>query len=240
MKIYDLLMLLVLGIWWLSFRRRYDWRRVFLFYFGGVMIADIVCAGLILLLYRHHSGILDAPALLMPIGGMAEFDQIPRKPSQELLITVAGPAVNFVIAGVLWFVVDFPSGWDLDSASVSLADLGRTVLRWNLAMGFFNLIPAFPMDGGRILRALLALRLPYLKATYWAATVAKVVTVPGVLVALYLGQYFVAAIFVFIFMAGEAEYRSVKRREAEEAYWKQVMTEPPPTPPAGEPPVLNG
>ena len=178
--------------------------------------------------------------LLMPIGGMAEFDQIPRKPSQELLITAAGPAVNFVIAGILWFVVDYPTGWDLDSASVSLADLGRTLLRWNLAMGFFNLIPAFPMDGGRILRALLALRLPYLRATYWAAMIAKVVTVPGVAIALYFGAYFVAAIFVFIFMAGEAEYRSVKRRDAEEAYWKHVMSQQAVTPPAGEPPLLNG
>ena len=182
--------------------------------------------------------------LLMPIGGMAEFDQIPRKPSQELLITAAGPAVNFLIAGILWFVVDFPAGWNLESATISPADLVRTVLRWNLAMGFFNLIPAFPMDGGRILRALLALRLPYLKATYWAATIAKIVTVPGVILALYLGSYFVAAIFVFIFMAGEAEYRSVKRREIEEAYWKQVMNQAPaasPNPaPVDEPPLLNG
>jgi len=177
--------------------------------------------------------------LLMPIGGMAEFDRIPRLPSQELLITIAGPAVNFVIAALLWCVVDLPGGWNIDSASVSLGDLGRTLLSWNLVMGFFNLIPAFPMDGGRILRALLALRLPYLRATYWAATIAKIVTVPGALIALYLGDYFVVAIFIFIFLAGEAEYRSVKRREAEEAYWKKVMQQSIVVPPTDEPPLLN-
>jgi Zn-dependent protease len=122
---------------------------------------------------------------------------------------------------------------------VSLGDLGRTLLSWNLVMGFFNLIPAFPMDGGRILRALLALRLPYLRATYWAATIAKIVTVPGALIALYLGDYFVVAIFIFIFLAGEAEYRSVKRREAEEAYWKKVMQQSIVVPPTDEPPLLN-
>jgi hypothetical protein len=70
MKTYDLLMLLVLAAWWLCFRKRYDWRAVILFYLGGVMIADIFCAGLILLLYRRHPEILNAPALLMPVGGM--------------------------------------------------------------------------------------------------------------------------------------------------------------------------
>jgi hypothetical protein len=70
MKTYDLLMLLVLAVWWLCFRKKYDWRAVVLFYFGGVMIADVFCAGLILLLYRRYPEILTTPALLMPIGGM--------------------------------------------------------------------------------------------------------------------------------------------------------------------------
>ena len=184
--------------------------------------------------------------LLMPIGGMAEFDQIPRKPSQELLITAAGPAVNFAIAAILWFVVDFRGLSGDDTGSNSFNGLGQTLFVWNIAMGLFNLIPAFPMDGGRILRAFLALKLPYLKATYWAATIAKVVTTLGGLVALYKGDYFVVAIFIFIFMAGEAEYRSVKRREAEEAYWRSLASQPfvvpavpGVAPPAIEPPLLR-
>jgi Zn-dependent protease len=176
--------------------------------------------------------------LLMPIGGMAEFDRIPRKPSQELLITIAGPAVNFAIAGILWFIV--PHGPDDNMASASLVELGQTLFRWNLIMGCFNLIPAFPMDGGRILRAFLALWLPYLRATYWAATIGKVVTVPGALIEFYLGNYFVVAICIFIFIAGQAEYQAVRRREADEEQWREAMLRRVTPPPAVEPPVING
>ena len=73
MKTYDLLMLLVLVlvVWWLCFRKKYDRRAVLLFYLAGVMIADVFCAVLILVMYRRHRDILTAPALLMPIAGMA-------------------------------------------------------------------------------------------------------------------------------------------------------------------------
>jgi hypothetical protein len=70
MKTYDLLMLLVLAVWWIGFRKKYEWRAVVLFYFIGVMITDVFCALLIFLLYRRYPDILTAPALLMPIGGM--------------------------------------------------------------------------------------------------------------------------------------------------------------------------
>src|SRR5688500_18568606 len=80
--------------------------------------------------------------LLMPIGGMAEFDSIPREPSRELLITLAGPAVNFVIAGVLWLVVSFPPEWQLLSLPdypATLSGFAQLVAHWNLLMGCFNL-----------------------------------------------------------------------------------------------------
>jgi Zn-dependent protease len=178
--------------------------------------------------------------LLMPIGGMAEFDRIPRRPSQEFLITIAGPAVNFAIAALLWCVIDLPGGWDADAATNSLLDLGRTLLVWNLWMGIFNLLPAFPMDGGRILRALLAMRLPYLRATYWAVTIAKVIMIPAIVLELYRGRYLVVAIFIFIYLAGEAEYRAVKRREFEEAQWREALLQHVAAPPAEEPPVIKG
>ena len=178
--------------------------------------------------------------LLTPIGGMAQFDSIPRKPSQELLITIAGPAVNFVIAAILWFSVDFPADWDYNLAMGSIADLGRTLLVWNVIVGLFNLIPAFPMDGGRILRALLATRLPYARATFWAATVSKIIAVPGGIFELYKGNYITATICVFIFFAGEAEYRAVLYRERQEARWLEMQALRPNDPPAGEPPLLGG
>jgi Zn-dependent protease len=100
--------------------------------------------------------------LLLPIGGMAEMDHIPRKPSAEFLITVAGPAVNFVLAGVL-----LPFVWReaLGLEGLERFSLGAVLFQlfWaNLVMGIFNFLPVYPMDGGRILRSILAIWLPYL------------------------------------------------------------------------------
>jgi Zn-dependent protease len=166
--------------------------------------------------------------LLMPIGGMAEFDEIPRQPRQEFLMTIAGPAVNFVIAGVLWSIF----GWPEQAYPADATGFAHLLLHWNLLMGCFNLLPAFPMDGGRILRSLLATRLPYAIATFWAATVGKILCVVGILAALFVPTwlhpdegplYMAAVLFAFIFVAGEIEYRAAKRRELDEAHWKTVL-----------------
>ncbi len=185
--------------------------------------------------------------LLMPIGGMAEFEDIPRQPLREFLMTIAGPAVNFVIVGVVWFL---PLGDDSASmAKYSLEGLMGQVFIANLVMGCFNLLPAFPMDGGRILRALLATRLPYLRATFWAATVGKVLAGLGVVIALAAPAlnlatdpfYMLAVLFSFIFVAGESEYRAVKRREIDDAHWRSVLARlaavPPPS--VEPPPALH-
>ncbi len=166
--------------------------------------------------------------LLLPIGGMAEFEEIPRQPRQEFLMTIAGPAVNFVIAAVLWAIFGWPTA-DYPANGTGFAHL---LLHWNLLMGCFNLLPAFPMDGGRILRSLLATRLSYLVATFWAAVVGKILCLLGIVAALFgptlLGSddepfYMVAVLFAFIFVAGETELRAVKRRERDEAHWKTVL-----------------
>jgi Zn-dependent protease len=184
--------------------------------------------------------------LLLPIGGMAEFDSIPRKPSSELLIALAGPAVNFVIVGVLWIVVSFPSVQieqlvrSFFSSAGNSADidmnLGQELLTMNLVMGCFNLVPVFPMDGGRVLRAILATRLSYLQATFYAASLAKVLATIAVMAAVWHGRVQLAVLFAFIFFAGEMEYRAVKRRERDDQRWRQMMADleaaplPPPLP----------
>jgi hypothetical protein len=71
MRAYDLVMLALLGIWWLFYRKKYDRNAVVLYYIGGVFLADVFCALLILLIYKRSSAIISAPALLMPIGGLA-------------------------------------------------------------------------------------------------------------------------------------------------------------------------
>lgn len=161
--------------------------------------------------------------LLLPIGGMAEFDRIPRRPSAEFLITIAGPAVNFALALLL-----APLVWrevlGLEAIAVfTLPDLLSQLWWANLVMGLFNLLPVFPMDGGRIFRAVLAWRLPYLRATWWAVTVGRVLALAFAALAVFHWDNPLAGVlFVFIFMAAGAEYRSVLHREQEVAYWAEL------------------
>jgi Zn-dependent protease len=178
--------------------------------------------------------------LLMPIGGMAEFDSIPRQPSRELLITAAGPAVNFALAALIWIAADRSSGLpDNGFLPSSFGEVVWCLLQWNVVMGLFNLVPVFPMDGGRILRAVLATQMSYVQATRWAVMVGKILAVIAVLVAFYLQAYLTAALFAFIFFAGEAEYRSLIRREQQDAHWKQMMEQLHEPPIIEEPPLLK-
>ena len=179
--------------------------------------------------------------LLLPIGGMAEFDSIPREPRKELLITLAGPAVNFAIVLAMWPFVSMPASWADGELPLTFAGLGWELLLVNLVMGCFNLLPVFPMDGGRILRALLATRLTYLRATYWAATIGKVLAViAGLIAALVFHNYLTAFLFAFIYAAGEAEYRAVLRRDLEDAHWRAMASQLYPRPPTTEEPPLLG
>ena len=175
--------------------------------------------------------------LLLPIGGMAEFDSIPRKPSNELLIALAGPAVNFAIVAVLLCFVSLPgeqiasfvqsvfstNSVETETSMSLLQQILVGLLVMNLMMGCFNLVPVFPMDGGRVLRALLATRLNYLKATFYAVTVAKVLAGLAVVVAISYEKWQIATLFAFIFVVGEMEYRAVKRREREDERWRQRL-----------------
>lgn len=190
-----------------------------------------------------HYGIGVRRILLLPIGGMAEFDSIPREPAREFVMTIAGPAVNFLIAGLLWFVV---RGYPDEVAQYALEALVYQVFAGNLVMGCFNLLPAFPMDGGRILRALLATRLPYVRATAVAATIGKILCGLGIVFALAVPAFMpgedpvwmLAVLFAFIFFVGEMEYRAVRRREAEEEHWRTTIARLHAFhPPAEEPPL---
>lgn len=183
-----------------------------------------------------HFGIGVRRILLMPIGGMAEFESIPRQPSRELLITLAGPAVNFVIAAALWCVI---RTFDSEVPYYSVRGAVYQLFVANLYMGCFNLLPAFPMDGGRILRAVLATRLTYLRATWWAATVGKVVCLIGVGVAIWSERWMLAVLSVFIFSAGQAEYRAVRQREIEDAHWRAILAEHDRLRGSSEPPLLS-
>ena len=191
----------------------------------GLIILFFVCVVLHELghcLTARRYGVKIPRILLMPIGGMAEFDRIPRKPSQELLITIAGPAVNFVLAAILLPLVWRGIFSEEAVPEFSLVNLLAELLKANLGMGIFNLLPVFPMDGGRILRALLAMKLPYLRATFWAVRIGRPLALAfAAVAAFHFENLILCALFLFIFWAGGAEYRYTLRRDEQERIWAE-------------------
>lgn len=166
-------------------------------------------------LMARRYGIRTNRILLLPIGGMAEFDTIPREPRRELAIAVAGPAVNYALIAVLLLVFGWPAPLGEVDVPTAWAEIPRLLLYVNIVMGVFNLLPAFPMDGGRMLRAVLAMRLDYLAATRWAARIGQVVALAGVAYAAldYHNRWLLGLLFLFIAYGAETEYRFVRNRE---------------------------
>ncbi|HTI70420.1 MAG TPA: site-2 protease family protein [Candidatus Limnocylindria bacterium] len=129
-------------------------------------------------LAARHFGYGTRDVTLLPIGGVARLDQVPEDPRQEIWVAIAGPLVNVAIALILLPLVGLKlllsadGFWDViwDSPMAAL-------LVSNLAIACFNLLPAFPMDGGRVLRALLARRLDYVRATWIATRLGRVMAV---------------------------------------------------------------
>jgi Zn-dependent protease/CBS domain-containing protein len=157
-------------------------------------------------------GIATPDVTLLPIGGVARLEQIPEKPREEFLIAIAGPLVNVAIA--LALVVFAGASLDashlvaVESAKISMVDRLAAV---NLFLAVFNMIPAFPMDGGRVLRALLSIRLGFARATDVAATIGQWVAFGlGFLGLFYNPMLIFIAIFVYLAAASEARLVSLR------------------------------
>ncbi|WP_299124332.1 site-2 protease family protein [uncultured Winogradskyella sp.] len=164
-------------------------------------------------------GVKTEKITLLPIGGMASFDKMPESPKQEFLIVIAGPLVNLAIAILLYFVIpvkelfnqSFTDAYGI-FASFSFQNFLFFLFIVNVALALFNMIPAFPMDGGRLLRALLALKMNRAKATQIAASLGQFIAIIFLLIGLLYNPILIF-IALFIFLGAYAENQTVQHLE---------------------------
>jgi stage IV sporulation protein FB len=161
-------------------------------------------------------GIKTPDITLLPIGGVARLQRMPDRPVQELVVAIAGPLVNVAIAAGLFLGGLGRSLGGLDQLAdvrTPASDLLGSLLRINVALVLFNLIPAFPMDGGRVLRALLAMRMNYAKATRVAATVGQVLAFGFAFWGLSVGNVMLVLIAVFVYFGAGQEAAAAQMRD---------------------------
>jgi Zn-dependent protease len=164
-------------------------------------------------LTARRFGIGTSDITLLPIGGVARLERMPKKPSQEFWVAVAGPAVNVVIAAVLLGIMLLIGQEQIASANLlSGQSILANLFTINVVLVIFNMLPAFPMDGGRVLRSLLAMKLPYLQATQIAARVGQMMAVMFALLGL-LGNPFLFLIALFVFVGAGGEVRMAQLGE---------------------------
>jgi len=160
-------------------------------------------------------GIRTPDITMLPIGGVARLERMPEKPSQELVVAIAGPLVNVAIAAVLLLIFGFSGqSFDLTAVERTGTSLPQKLLMVNLWLVAFNLLPAFPMDGGRVLRALLAMRLPYARATQIAANVGQLMAFGFGFWGLTQGPIMLVLIAVFVFFGAQSEAAHAEMKSA--------------------------
>ena len=178
------------------------WTLLFVFsIFGCVVLHELGHA-----LAARRFGIATHDITLLPIGGVARLDSMPEKPSEELIVAVAGPAVNvFIAALALPFVRALPDATEVEAmSSINGGNFMLMFMTVNITLVLFNLLPAFPMDGGRVLRALLSMRMPRAKATRMAATVGQFCAA-GFAILGFMGNPMLVLIAVFIYLGAQSE-----------------------------------
>lgn len=214
------------GLLWLSLFATCLFLSILLHEYGHVLAA-------------RRFGVSTKDIILLPIGGLARLTRLPERPLHELLVAIAGPTVNVVIAILLLpFVYVF---WkNLEINALPLPDpitedfnfFIPMLFSLNLLLAIFNLIPAFPMDGGRILRALLAMKYTRLRATWVAATLGQIIAVGMVVFALVEARPSYTLIGAFIYFTARKEYGWVKtesileKHTVEQAYRKAAYCSP--------------
>lgn len=160
-------------------------------------------------------GVRTRDITLLPIGGVARLERMPEKPSEELLVAVAGPAVNVVIAILLFTSLAITGRLEPLNPQFFLTGAILIPLAWmNVLLVAFNLLPAFPMDGGRMLRAVLAMRLNYVRATQIAAGIGQGAAILFGLFALVNWNPVLFLIAIFVYLGAQAESQQVQLKVA--------------------------
>ncbi|HTR50008.1 MAG TPA: site-2 protease family protein [Kofleriaceae bacterium] len=163
-------------------------------------------------LVARRFGIATHDITLYPIGGISRLDHMPEKPKEELLVAIAGPAVNAVLAAAIYLGLRL-SGAGAGGNPLTIGGAFFVQLMWiNISLGAFNLLPAFPMDGGRILRAILGFRMDHARATAAAARIGRgLAVVMGIAGLAWSPLLVVIAIFVWMAAGQEARAERMKR-----------------------------
>jgi stage IV sporulation protein FB len=185
------------------------WFEASAFFFGLLCAAGVfVCVALHELGHSWvaiRKGCRVREIMLLPIGGVAKMSNVPSRPKDEFLVAIAGPATSAVLALLCRFI----GGLFIKPDMAPLAVLFFVLSAVNLALFLFNLLPSFPMDGGRIFRAFMTPRLGRLKATALAARIGRIMAVAFGIFGLFNGNFLLVLIAIFIFQAAGAEYRAV-------------------------------
>lgn len=173
--------------------------------FGCVILHELGHA-----LVAQHFGIKTRSITLYPIGGIAQLETIPKRPREELLISVAGPVVNIIIAGIVFPFTNFSDLTNINALTItSLSTFLQAFVVANMVLSVFNLIPSFPMDGGRVFRALLSFKMNREKATRIAVAVGQVFAVGFIFIGVYTNLMLVL-IGLFVLFQSQAELNYVK------------------------------
>ena len=184
--------------------------------FITIMFACVVLHEFGHVLAARGYGIRTPDITLLPIGGVARLERMPRKPSEELVVAISGPMVNVIIAAAIWLGFGIETALHPGYDFLKSGGFFEKLMMWNIFMVAFNLIPAFPMDGGRVLRAVFAMFMEYGTATRRAASIGQGI---AMMVAIFMllnhtFQPMILLICFFIFMAAGQEAVSVTQEEA--------------------------
>lgn len=224
--------LIFVWVMYVGFKENWDWANIgWSMLFVMALFICVVLHEFGHALTARRYGVSTRDIILSPIGGVARLDRLPENPMQEFYVAIAGPLVNVAIMAILSPYLLLVTGDQREqlfsivngSNNVFIRDLtpvdffvfGLIILNGTLAL--FNLLPAFPMDGGRVLRALLSLRLGRMRATRIAAYIGQFLAVLLAVYGIFEGSPFTVFIGIFVFVMAANEYRMVRMDNALES-----------------------